>query len=124
MICVAAVFSEQIQELFDRLAISAGVRPHQPAGVMVDHDREVSLALANRDLIKPQALKPGEQVALGWASAATRSADPADRSPRDPHQIRHRRLARVDRQPRDLIFERRVNPASWRAHGTAATTTP
>ena len=51
----AAVVAEQIQELLDGLAVPASVRPDQPAGVMVDDDREVPLPLANRDLVEPEA---------------------------------------------------------------------
>jgi len=32
---------------------------------MIDHDREVSLTPADRDLIEPQAREAGQQVALG-----------------------------------------------------------
>ena len=60
---VAALFAEQIQELLDRLAVPAGAGPHQPAGVVVDDDGEVSLPLADRDLIDPDPLEPREQVA-------------------------------------------------------------
>ena len=41
----ATVFAEQIQELGDRLLGPAGVRQHQPAAVVVDHDSQVALAL-------------------------------------------------------------------------------
>ena len=70
---LAALFAEQIQELLDRLAVAAGSGPHQPAGVVVDHDGEVSLAFADRDLIDPDPLEPREQVAPRLASAVTRS---------------------------------------------------
>ena len=38
--------------------------PHQPAGVMVDHDGQVSLPLAMRDLVDPDPLQPVEQIDL------------------------------------------------------------
>jgi hypothetical protein len=63
------------------------VRPHQFPGVVIDHDREVALPLANRDLVTAVLL-------VCTVSHATWSS------------------------------KDRVNPASWRAHGTAATTTP
>ena len=53
---VAAVFPEQIQELLDCCLVAAGTGPHEAAGVVVDHDREVSLPFANRDLIHPDPL--------------------------------------------------------------------
>jgi hypothetical protein len=74
------------------------------------NDREVSLPFANRDLIDPEALEVGEQVALGLGLGSDPLADPADRPPRDPHQLRHRRLGRVDRQPGGLILEAGVVP--------------
>ena len=70
---LAAVVAQQIQELVDRLLVAAGVRPHQPAGVVVDHDREVSLTFANRDLIHARRLSPENRSRCAWASAATRS---------------------------------------------------
>ena len=77
---------------------------------MVDHDREVALALADRDLIDAQALETREQVALRLGLGGDPRADPADRPPRDPHQLRHRRLGRVDRQPGGLILEAAGEP--------------
>ena len=106
----AAVFAQQIQELVDRLLVAAGVRPHQPAAVVVDHYGQVSLAFADRDLIHAQALEPGEQVALCLGLGGDALADPADRPPRDPHQLRDRRLARVHRQPGGLVLEAAREP--------------
>jgi hypothetical protein len=45
---------------------------------VVDHDREVPLTLANRDLIEPQALKAGEKITLGLGFGRDALADPAD----------------------------------------------
>ena len=100
-----ALVSEEIEELLGRFAVATRVRPDQLAGVVVDHDREVSLPLANRDLIKPDPLKAREQIALGLGFGGHALADPADRSPRDPHQLRHRGLAGVHGQPRDLVLK-------------------
>jgi hypothetical protein len=72
---------------------------------VVDNNREVALPFANRDLIHPDPLQPGEQVALGGLLGHHSLADPADRPPRDPHQLRDRGLGRLHRQPRDLILE-------------------
>src|ERR1035437_2224956 len=77
---------------------------------MVDHDRQVSLAFADRDLVEPEALEVREQVALAGRLGADTLADPPDRPPRDPHQQADRRLARVHRQPRGLILERPGEP--------------
>jgi hypothetical protein len=39
--------------------------PHQPAGVMIDHDPEVLLSLPLADLIDPDPLEPIEQIGCG-----------------------------------------------------------
>ena len=110
MICCAAVFAEQIQELLDRLAVPAGCRPHQPAGVMVDHDSQVLLTLADRDLIEPEPLEVREHVATAFRLGGDALADTSDRPPRDPHQLADRALARVHRQPRCLVIKRAGEP--------------
>jgi hypothetical protein len=102
---LTALFAEQIQELLDRLAVPARTGPHEPAGVMVHDNGEVSLPLADRDLIHPDPLQAREQVAGGELLIGHPGADPADRSPRDPHQLRDRGLGGLHRQPRDLILE-------------------
>ena len=40
---LATIFAEQVQELLDRLAIPAGGGPDEPAGVVVDYDRQVHM---------------------------------------------------------------------------------
>src|SRR5512144_1267727 len=60
----AALFTQQIEELLDRLAVAAGGGPDEPAAVVVDDDREVPAASSMREVIDPDALEPGEQVAL------------------------------------------------------------
>jgi hypothetical protein len=102
---VAALFAQQIQELLDRLAVTSRTGPHEPAGVVVDDDGEVSLPFADRDLIHSDPLQACEQVAGLGRLIGHPGADPADRAPRDPHQLRDRGLGGLDRQPRDLIFE-------------------
>jgi hypothetical protein len=102
---LAALFPQQIQELLDRFAVAAERRPHQPAGVMVDHDREVFLTLADRDLVEPKLRESREQVAAGLRVGAHALADPPDRPPRDPHQLTDRGLGRVHRKPCGLVIE-------------------
>jgi hypothetical protein len=101
---------KQVQELLDGLAVTAGRGPDQPAGVVVDDDREVALALADRDLVEPQAPKAGQQVALAAGLITDTSADAADRAPCRAHQRRDRAGRRVDRKPRALILERSGEP--------------
>jgi hypothetical protein len=72
--------TERIQELVDRLAISAGMRPDQLAGVMVNDDREITLALANRISSNPRRSKPANRSRLADCSAITlRQIQPTDR---------------------------------------------
>ena len=104
---LAALLSEQVQELLDRLAVAARGRPHQAAGVVVDDDGRVSLALANRDLIEPQAPKAVQSVARAALSVGHHAlTDPADRPPRGAHQRRDGARRRVDRKPCGLILKR------------------
>jgi hypothetical protein len=60
------------------------MRPDQLAGVMVDDDREITLALANRDLIKSRRSKPASRSRLADCSAITR----LQIQPTDRHAIR------------------------------------
>jgi hypothetical protein len=100
-ICSQRSLPSRSRKLLDRLAVPAGVRPHEPAGVMVDDDGQVPLAFADRDLVEPEALEVRVQVALALLLGGDTLADTPDRPPRDPHQQTDRGVARVDRQPRD-----------------------
>ena len=53
----AALFPELVEEPEHRRAIAASACPHQPAGVVVDHDGQVAVALAVRDLVDPDPLE-------------------------------------------------------------------
>ena len=106
----AAVVAEQIQELLDGLAVPASVRPDQPAGVMVDDDREIPLPFANGDLVEPEPRDTCEQVAAVALLGHHSLADPSDRPPADPHQLADRLLRRVHCQPGALIFEAAGEP--------------
>ncbi len=88
----AALFAEQIEELLDRLAVAAGGRPDEPAAVVVDDDREIPVAFSVREVIDPDALEAGEQVALGDLLVGDALSDRSDRAPRHAHQLRDRLL--------------------------------
>src|SRR5207248_1545612 len=90
---LGALVSEEIEEGLGRFAVPTRMRPHQLPSVVVDHYREVALPLANSDLVEPDPLQAAEEIALGLGFGGDTLADPADRPPRDPHQVRHRRLA-------------------------------
>ena len=106
----AALLAQRVEERQHRLAVLAGCGPHQPAGVMVDHDGEVSLSLAVADLIDPDPPQPVEQIDLAHGLSGDPLEDRADRPPRDAHQLRDRGLRRVHRQPRDLVLKRAGEP--------------
>ena len=53
--------AEQVEEPGRRGGVAALARPHQPAGVVIDHTQQVTLPLAVADLVDPdpaQALQP------------------------------------------------------------------
>ena len=70
----AALFAERVEEREHGLAVPAGRGPHQPAGVMVNDDGQVPLALAmarSRRSRSAAARRAGRPRA--WPRAATRS---------------------------------------------------
>ena len=77
---------------------------------MVDDDREVSLTLADRDLVEPQACDAGQEIAALALVGHHPLADPPDCPPRDSHQLADRLLGGVDREPRDLVLKCRGEP--------------
>jgi hypothetical protein len=89
---LAALLTQQSEELLDRFAVPAVRCPHQPAGVMIDNHGQVLLSLANRDLVKPEGLQTREQVASLLGFGADALADTSDGPPRDPHQMADRGL--------------------------------
>ena len=94
---IAAFFAEPLEEPRERLDVRAGGRPHQPSGVIVDHDREVPLPLAIADLVNPDLTQTGEQIDPAASLVRNPLDDPTDRPPRDPLQLRDRSLRRLHR---------------------------
>jgi hypothetical protein len=107
----AAFFAEQLQELLDCRSVTAWGDPHEPAAVVVHDDGQVPVAASMREVIDPDPLQAGEQVAVGDRLLRDPLADRSDGPPRDAHQLRYRLLGRVDRQPAALILERDGEPA-------------
>ena len=64
------------------------------------------MPLAVADLIDPDPGQAVEQIDLVLGLGDHALTDPADRAPRDAHQLGHRGLARVDCQPRHLVLKR------------------
>jgi L-iditol 2-dehydrogenase len=62
---LAARLAEGVQEAAQRGRVVAGGGRHQPPGVVVDHHRQVAVALLVRHLIDADALQPGQAVPVG-----------------------------------------------------------
>ena len=101
----ATLLTEGVEELLQRRSVASRRGPHQPPGVVVDHDSEVLVVAFVADLIDPDPRQPGEPVHLGVHVGADPRHDRADGAPGDPHQLGHRRLRARHRQPGHLIVE-------------------
>jgi hypothetical protein len=107
---LAPVCAEQIQELLDGSSITAGRRPDEPAGVVIDDHCQVAMSLSICEVVDPDSLQPPELVAVGERLRSDPPADVPDRAPGDSHQLGHGLARRVDRQPADLVLERDREP--------------
>ena len=61
---LAAHFAERVEELKHRATGPGPARPRQPLDVMIDHDDQIPLALAEADLIDPDPPQPVAHVHL------------------------------------------------------------
>ena len=99
--------AERVEERRDGGLVAALLGPHHPAGVVIDHNHEVLMALLVRLVVDPdpaQALQPVHPVpGLGDHPGHHRGHRPPGRT----HQGSHRGLGRVRRQPSGLVLERR-----------------
>ncbi len=97
--------AEEVEEALQRRFRLALPSPHQPAGVVVDDNHQKQATTTVGDLIDPDFGQPAHPV----HTALNLSPDPADhrphRAPRDPHQLSHRVLRGLRRQPGDLFLE-------------------
>jgi hypothetical protein len=84
----------------------AGGGPHQPPGVVVDHHRQVPVALLVRHLIDADPPQPGQAVPAGLGVGDDAGDDPPHRRPGHPQQLTDRLLGGVDRQPGGGVVER------------------
>jgi hypothetical protein len=121
---LAARLAEGVEEAAKRGRVMAGGGPHQPPGVVVDHHRQVSVALLVRHLIDADPLQPGQAVPAGLGVGDNAGDDAPDRRPGHPQQLTDRLLGGVDRQPGGGVVERTGVPGPMARPGTAATTTP
>ncbi len=95
-----------VEEPSQRRLVPAGLRAHQPAGVVVDHDGQIPVAAVERDLLDPYPAQPGEPVMHRLDIGPDPGDARPDRAPGDPHPFGHRRLRARRGQPRDLLIER------------------
>jgi hypothetical protein len=88
-----------------RLGVLTRCGPHQPAGVMIDHHGQVPMPLLVGDLVDTDPAQPVVPVGQPAAIGPHPRHDRTHRAPADPHQLAHRRLGRVHRQPRHRGIE-------------------
>src|SRR5664279_3590431 len=79
---------------------------------MIDHARQISVALTVRDLIDPDPAQPGQQVLLSALICDNPLHDARNGPPRHPHQLTHHALRRPRREPRAAVLERMREPGS------------
>jgi hypothetical protein len=101
----AAGFAQRGEERLDGLAVPTRRRPDQPADVVVDHDRDVTMALLVADLIDPDPAQPGQRIAGDDAVGDDTGHDRSDGAPGDPQQQLQRRLRGAGRHPGDGVLE-------------------
>lgn len=100
------VIAERVEERLDGGFVASLSGPHEPAGVVVDDDGDVALALAVRQLVDPDAPQPVEHVPAVSVLGHDPLHDGGHRPLADPKQLRHHRRRRMRRQPAGLVLER------------------
>jgi hypothetical protein len=107
-----AIVAEGVEEALQGLLVTAGRGPHQPASVVIDHHREVAMALLVGDLVHADPTQPSKPVHPGGLLGGDPRADPPDRAPRHPQQLPDRRPGGVDRKPRAGVLEATGEPGA------------
>jgi hypothetical protein len=102
---LAALLTESVEEPLQGGLLPARRGPHQPARVVVDDHRQVSLSALVGDLVDPDSPQVGEPVMHGFHVGPDPGDDRAHGAPGDPHQLRNRALGALGRQPGDLLVE-------------------
>jgi hypothetical protein len=85
----AAFGAEGVEELGQRRPVPTWCRPDEPAGIVIDHHRQVAVPTLVRDLIDPDPAQPSQPIEVGIDVGGDPSDDRPDRAPGDPHQFRH-----------------------------------
>jgi len=84
--------AEQVKEPAQRRPVVAWRGPDQPAAVVINHDSQIPVPALVGDLIDPDPHKPVQAITKRFNVSPDPGDDRADRPPRDPHQLSHRRL--------------------------------
>src|SRR5450830_384046 len=96
---------ERIKERAQGGLVLTRRHPDQTAAVVVDDNGQILVSALIGNLIDPDPGEAGELVVQFLGISPNPGDDRADRAPRDPHQLRDRRLGRLRGQPRDLRIE-------------------
>src|SRR5262245_49885879 len=96
---------QRIEEGAHGRAFAAGMSPHQPAGVVVDHDGQVLVVAFVGDLIDPDPPQAGQRVDAGGGVGPHPRDDDSDCAPSDPHQLGDCSLGALGGQPGHLLVE-------------------
>ena len=95
-----------------RLPQPAGSGPDKQAGVMIDDDDQVLVALAVGDLVDPDPPQPGQPVGAGGSLGGDPGDDVPDGPPPGAHQLADGGLGGRARQPGDGVLERAGMPGA------------
>jgi hypothetical protein len=87
-----------------RVGVLAGLAPHDGAGVVVGHQRQVSVVFAPGDLVHPDVDQPGQPVGVQHVGGDPLT-DRAHGAPGDPGEAADRGLVGLGDQPRHQVLE-------------------
>ena len=102
----AAILPEEIEKAPQRRLVTTGSCPDEPTRVVVDNDGQVAVAALVADLVDADAAQPRQAVDLGVDVVLNPCDDRPNAAPGDPHELDHRRLRALNRQPGHLVVER------------------
>jgi len=96
----------RVEERLEGGLVPARRSPHQPAGVVVDHDRQVLVATFVGNLVDPDPPQLGEPIMQLLDVGPYPGDDRAHGAPSDSHQLSDCGLRALRGQPGHLIVER------------------
>jgi hypothetical protein len=97
--------AELVEEDVQSGVVAARSRPHQTAGVVIDHDDEVAVAALVGDLVDPDPAEPVEPVNSSVDIGVDAGDDRPDGAPRDSRQLAHRGLRGSHREPSGQVVD-------------------